>query len=139
MQGSDLPANSTVEMARLEDAAGVPKAFLASQVQKWTRVPVLQAYADQSLKFVVPAEWQPGIFACRIVASGLESEAVLLNQPDPWWVQGDEGEAATPGGWLHIIGKCLGEMGTPGKDGPVTAQSRTQTGQRGVITLGGGG
>ena len=31
----------------------------------------------------------------------------LLNAPDPWWLQADEGEVGTPGGWLRVFGKSL--------------------------------
>ena len=48
-----------------------------------------------------------GVFACRVTAEGAHSPVILLNAPDPWWFQGDEGSAATQGGWLRIFGKCL--------------------------------
>ncbi len=63
--------------------------------------------SDQCLKVVVPAKFKPGVFACRITADGVTSNTFLLNTPDAWWLQGDEGEAATPGGWLRVLGKSL--------------------------------
>ena len=36
------------------------------------------------------------------------SKTFLVNAPDPWWLQGDGGEGATPGGWLRVFGKSLG-------------------------------
>ncbi len=106
LHGSDLGGTgAVVEMARLDD--GKPAApSAASNVKEWTRAPVLQG-DDQTLKFVVPASWRMGVFVCRVTAGGAASEPVLLNAPDPWWVQGDEGEAASPGGWLRVLGKCL--------------------------------
>ncbi|MFI5380467.1 MAG: hypothetical protein ACHRHE_14305 [Tepidisphaerales bacterium] len=104
LQGSGLD-QATVEMARLEDApATTPVA--GGKIEKWTPVPVLQG-SEQSLKFLVPAAWPMGVFACRVTAGGATSEPVILNAPDPWWVQGDEGESASPGGWLRVMGKSL--------------------------------
>ena len=107
-------------MARLEDAAAeTPTPNTLPRIEKWTAVPVLQA-SDESLKFAVPAAWQPGGFACRILAAGGLSETTLLNAPDPWWVQGDEGEAATAGGWLRVLGKSLAEMGPATREAHAT-------------------
>lgn len=63
--------------------------------------------SDESLEFLVPASWKPGVYRFAINAGGVESAAVVLNAPDPWWQQGDWGEEASPGGWLRIFGKCL--------------------------------
>jgi hypothetical protein len=46
-----------------------------------------------------------------VTAGGGSSEPGLLNAPDPWWAQGDEGDAATPGGWLRVMGKSLATGG----------------------------
>jgi hypothetical protein len=92
-------------VARLDDSKPAAPASLAS-TQQWVRVPVLQG-TDQSLKFVVPATWRPGVFVYRVTAGGDSSQPALLNAPDPWWAQGDEGDAATPGGWLRVMGKSL--------------------------------
>ena len=105
LHGSDLGASATVELARLEDGpASAPPGL--PRTRNWTRVSVLQA-DDRTLKFVVPAGWAPGVFACRVTAGVVTTEPTLLNAPDPWWVQGNEGDAAQPGGWLRIMGKCL--------------------------------
>jgi hypothetical protein len=110
LQGSDLGgANATVELARLsDDAAGA--AGKTPDHLTWTRVPLLQPAAD-SLKFVIPADWKNGVFSCRVITAGVASSPLLLNAPDPWWVQGDEGDAASRGGWLRIFGKDLSTGG----------------------------
>ena len=105
LQGSDLGAAAIVEMARLDDRPGTEVRPLPD-IKQWSRVPLLQA-SDETLKFVVPATWKPGVFACRVTVGGAASEPLLLNAPDPWWIQGDEGEAASPGGWLRVLGKSL--------------------------------
>jgi hypothetical protein len=105
LQGNDF-GGAVVEAARLED--GKPTAPAAAvKAKRWTRLPVLQG-SDCSLKFVLPADWPLGVFACRVTAGGVSSPPVLVNAPDPWWLQGDRGESATPGGWLRVFGKSLG-------------------------------
>ncbi|HZK79420.1 MAG TPA: hypothetical protein VFC46_00095, partial [Humisphaera sp.] len=90
VQGSDLGAGAAiVEMARLDDANPSAPAALP-EIKQWTRVPVLQGSAD-TLKFVVPATWKMGVFACRITADNTAAPTIFLNAPDPWWIQGDEG------------------------------------------------
>ena len=106
VQGSDLGgASAVVEMARLDDGPATAVGPLP-EIKQWTRAAVLQA-SDETLKFVVPADWKPGVFAYRITAGGATTEARLLNAPDPWWMQGDEGESASSGGWLRVLGKSL--------------------------------
>jgi hypothetical protein len=98
LQGCDF-AGARVEVGRLSDAAPAgPSA--------WSSVPVLQA-GDCSLKFALPADWPLGVFACRVKSGESISDVTLLNAPDPWWLQGDEGPRATPGGWLRVLGRSL--------------------------------
>ncbi len=67
----------------------------------------LAATAD-SLKFVVPASWQAGVYSCVVTRGKAVSTPVLLNAPNVWWRQGDRGVGkASQGGWLSIQGKCL--------------------------------
>lgn len=63
-----------------------------------------------SLKVVVPTTFPNGsVYNISIVASdvGVSSDATFVNVPDAWWVQGDQGDTASPGGWLRVIGNCL--------------------------------
>ncbi len=121
LQGCDF-AGAVVEVVRLDDAtpSGPAKAW------PWTAVPVLQA-SDCSLKFALPADWPLGVFACRVKTGQTSSDATLLNAPDPWWLQGDEGQRATPGGWLRVLGKSLYF------DRPARIRLEPQTGDR--VTL----
>lgn len=74
-------------------------------------VEVLQP-RDNALKFVVPTGLKPGLMAYRI--TGPDGAVTgLLNRSAVWWVQGDAGLEATPGGWLRIMGKNLGSKGGP--------------------------
>ena len=104
VQGNDF-AGAAIEIARLDDGpAGIPTGTL--EVKHWARVPVLQE-SDQSLKFLLPAGEKLGVFAWRLVKENIASSPQLLNAPDVWWVQGDLGASARPGGWLRIQGKSL--------------------------------
>ena len=103
LRGGGFGAQPAVEFARLED--GDPAAANPSAL-KWVTLPALQPAVD-ALKFVVPADVRPGVFACRVVADGVRSAPALLNRPDVWWLQGDAETGATPGGWLRMFGKCL--------------------------------
>lgn len=107
IQGSDLGGvSAVVEVARLSDGPAAHAAL------KWVRVPVLEG-SGESLKFVVPADWNPGVFAFQVKVAEMTSKPMLLNAPDPWWIQGDEGHGATPGGWLRVLGKSLAVDGRP--------------------------
>ncbi|MCX5684426.1 MAG: glycosyl hydrolase family 28-related protein, partial [Planctomycetota bacterium] len=126
VQGADFGPAAVVEVARLEDgkptapaitiappvafalptATASPGASAVPAALAWRKVPVLQA-SDCSLKFALPADAKMGVFAFRVTAGGAAGGPVLLNAPDPWWVQGDRGETATPGGWIRVLGKCL--------------------------------
>ena len=99
VQGSEFEG-AKVELSRLADSGRAA----AAGPQK---MEVLQG-SESSLKFIVPADWQQGVYALRVTGKdGQASREWLINSPDVWWVQGDEGEAATPGGWLRAFGKSL--------------------------------
>lgn len=96
-----------VEVSRLPDGApGSPLEVAAQTLPRPTVVTPLQI-TPQSLKFVLPAQAKPGLFACRVVDGKAASDWTFLNAPDAWWVQGDQGHAASPGGWLRVCGKDL--------------------------------
>lgn len=49
---------------------------------------------------------------CRIVTdAGLTSAPFILNEPTVWWLHGDLGADASPGGWLRLFGRCLDRAG----------------------------
>ncbi len=107
LQGHGFGSAAVVEVARLEDGGRPEDSARVVEPSGWTRVPVLQA-SECSMKFALPADWKMGVFACRVTVGGLTSPPVLVNAPDPWWLQGDRGASATPGGWLRVFGKSLG-------------------------------
>lgn len=97
---------STVEAVRLADGKVTKPGAAAALPAKWTTLKPLQA-ARQCVKVVLPADWKPGVFALRVREGNAVSNPILANGPDPWWLQGDEGQSGTPGGWVRVFGKCL--------------------------------
>jgi hypothetical protein len=61
-----------------------------------------------SVKCILPPELQPGVFVAWVHTPDGWSQPVFLNEPNPWWVQGDWGTIATPGGWVRVLGTSLG-------------------------------
>lgn len=100
----DAPA---VELARLPDGRpGDPAQQEVSWPARGVKLEALQANA-QSVKFVVPKDFDAGLYAVRVTTRG-GSAVRVLNRPQLWWAQGDGGTTATPGGWVRAFGKNLG-------------------------------
>lgn len=67
---------------------------------------------DTGICLELPRELELGLLACRIVtASGETSQPFVLNAPEVWWMQGDLGTHASPGGWVRLFGRCLDRKG----------------------------
>lgn len=79
-------------------------------------VKVLQA-RDESLKFTIPVDARGNAWLMRITTKrGGVSDPVRLNAPSPYWLQGDTGlRKASPGGWLRLFGRCVGNANGAGK------------------------
>jgi Pectate lyase superfamily protein len=113
LSGGNFDTNSAVEVARLEQSGHV--AFSEKQpareefsktIRNWKPLRPIQI-TDNSAKFIIPVAYKMGVFACRLTAGNLKSDVVLINAPEVWWTQGDCGGAASPGGWLRVLGKSL--------------------------------
>jgi len=78
----------------------------SQDASRWRSVAPLQS-SLQCLKFVLPADWTPGVYNCRVRSEQGVSNVMTLNAADPWWFLGDQGETASPGGSLRIFGKCF--------------------------------
>lgn len=117
--GSNFGANPRVELKRLTDGK-VMSLPTTSQPKLQTlklkpKNPKPLQPTDHSLKFVLPADVPMGIFAVQVVNDGGASNVILLNRPDVWWLQGDDGTTASPGGWVRAFGKCLAFKGMKAK------------------------
>lgn len=62
---------------------------------------------ETGLVFEFPRTWKPGLATFRVVSEQGASAPHVLNEPEPWWMQGDLGADATPGGWVRFFGRCL--------------------------------
>ena len=113
--GGKFAPDTTVQVRRLSDeSAAKPGKAAPVAPEHWTTLRPLQT-SDQSVKFVIPRDWKTGVFACRVTTDGGVSNQVFINAPDIWWMQGDRGETASPGGWLRVFGKCLNFSSYAGK------------------------
>ena len=97
LQGANFRTNTMVEIRPGTALTGA-----------WTRAEVLQR-SEGNLKIVMPSDWPLCAFACRTTGSGdVGAPSVSwVNVPDVWWLQGDAGETASPGGWLRVFGRNL--------------------------------
>ncbi|HQF40386.1 MAG TPA: glycosyl hydrolase family 28-related protein, partial [Opitutaceae bacterium] len=118
--GTDL--DSTAELARLPDTAPGSPLATAPAPTGWTALTPHTA-TPRSVTVTVPSSWTPGVYALRLKEAGATGPVHLVNRPDPWFVQGDQGDTATPGGSLTVAGTCLEIVG-PGSAGPRAALVR---------------
>lgn len=107
------PPDTVVELAVVPDGpAGRPAVGLngATAVDPgglaWQPVAAVQADGE-SVKCIVPVDWPRGIWACRIRRGEQISEPILVNAPDPWWFQSNDGLDASPGSEIRVFGRCL--------------------------------
>ena len=59
----------------------------------------------QSFKLQIPDGFADGIYTLTL--SGNQPLTITFNEPKVRWMRGDEGEAATPGGWVRMQGECM--------------------------------
>ena len=104
--GDGFGDHPRIELTRLQDDPGDAPAPV-ERTGTGTTVEPLQA-SDQSVKFIVPADFKEGVYAARIT-NGDDSAVGLLNAPTVYWAQGDQGVRAAPGGWIRIFGRCIGQ------------------------------
>jgi hypothetical protein len=91
VRGGDFGAAPTVLVGRLRDTTKpVGVGDLWTRVEKPQAVTPLQV-SDHSLKFVLPAGLKPGQYAYRVQKGAELSAPQVLNAPDVWWLQGDQG------------------------------------------------
>ena len=110
--GANYAADSVVRAARLSD--GDPGSPLDPVIPAvgFAKIKPLQV-AGTVLQFLLPASGQEGVYTYAVQAGSRMSPVGLLNAPDPWFVQGDCGETASPGGWVGVFGLCIAIPGGP--------------------------
>jgi hypothetical protein len=121
--GNLLPQKTEVELLELTDEnPGLPGYSSLSQ-SAWTKL-AAHTSTERSLTATVPANWSDGIYALRLKNESQQaSEPVLVNTPDPWFVQGDMGDTATPGGYFIVAGTALERSGGLAPQAALVAKS----------------
>lgn len=108
LHGGAWGTNPVVEVVALADRS--PRAPVAPAPADFSgaRRAFPLKVTETGVCFEYPRELKPGLAACRVVAApGVASEPFVLNAPAAWWLHGDLGAAASPGGWLRLFGRCL--------------------------------
>lgn len=114
VQGHAISTSTLVDVQRLDDSAsGSPIPVTSAVLTNPVRITPL-SYGESILNFVVPANWQNGVFAYRPV-NELAGSVHLVNAPEPWFFQADQGNRATPGGWVAVYGNMLAMVGGTAK------------------------
>jgi hypothetical protein len=88
-----------------DDAPGSPLSGVSTN-DGWQSITPLQATIS-TLKFLLPNA-KPGVYGFQITDGGQTGSTTLINAPDIWFIQGDQGWAASPGGTLNVYGTALG-------------------------------
>ena len=112
LYGEDFDGVTAIKFWRVED-----KDFGKSEATRTVEQPPVvpenavsvehQQKSRNSLKFIIPKEVAPGVFGVQLMAGDKATQPILLNRADVWWLQGDSGTNASPGGWIRAFGKCL--------------------------------
>ena len=114
LYGGGLATANVVKVSRLADDASNPS-------PKFKMLPALQP-SDNSVKFILPTDFTPGIFSAGVSAGGETSAPVILNRPELWFCQltilqpGLKKNEVSPGAAVQIIGKNFllpGDKGAP--------------------------
>jgi hypothetical protein len=106
LRGAGYGPDAAVLAARLADGEpGSPLQAVAPQAPT-RKIKPLQA-TDSVLQFVIPENTPEGVYACAIRANGQTGPVSLVNAPDVWFIQGDCGDTASPGGWIGVFGTCI--------------------------------
>ena len=107
LHGGDWGGDPRVEIASIRDAEPGEAATGYAPVIGDVRVLTPIHHTETGLSFVLP-EKSEGLHICRVI-SGVRgpSAPFVLNEPAPWWVQGDRGRSASPSGWLRVFGRSL--------------------------------
>jgi hypothetical protein len=66
---------------------------------------------DSFMAFTVPSAFQLDVYSVAVVCAGEVSNVRFVNVAQPYWMQGDQGDAATSdasnGGWIRVFGLNL--------------------------------
>ena len=129
VQGHAISPSTKVDTMRMLDAdPGSPLPTTAPYFDYQPRRIKPLSFGESILNFTIPKGWPKGVYAYRLL-NDVQSSVYLVNAPDPWFIHGDQGNRATPGGWVAVYGNSLAiSGGTPQlaltKNGAVVKQSK---------------
>lgn len=108
-------AGSMVSIAKISDTdPGSPLTPL-SAFPALTPTTTIQR-SSTAVKFLIPSNFSTGVYDFKIKNSGgMWSKDTLLNVPFIFFIQGNLGNTATPGGWLEVHGSTVGLPGGTAK------------------------
>lgn len=66
--------------------------------------------SPHTISIVIPSTLPVDAYQIAVTARPGVAANITANTPAVWWVQGDAGETATPGGWLRAFGNSLSLM-----------------------------
>lgn len=87
------------------DFGETPKVEITSPERSAVLDPVSKSETALMVQF--PEDWEPSELRLRVVSDDESSRPYPVNTPDIWWVQGDWGREASPGGWVRLFGRGL--------------------------------
>lgn len=115
--GANFTPESVIEWYSLPDIApGNPQPFdLQGESFSWQSLTNIQT-TPQLIQAVMPADGA-GVFVCRVRNGAMTGAVRRINAPDAWFAFGDQGETASPGGWISVFGTCIAITNTSGIKG----------------------
>lgn len=121
VQGHAITTVTNIEALRLVDAyPGSPLPAIAPQFDDTPQpIPPL-SFGESIINFAIPKDWLNGVYAYRLL-NNVPGAVQLVNAPDPWFIHGDQGSRATPGGWVAVYGNSL-TLGSQAPQPPLTPQ-----------------
>ena len=121
LYGGGLTDASQVAVTRLPDAPAEHPGAVFSIPNPASSCPVIQP-SDCSVKFQLPETGRPGLFQATVAAGGRISPPVIINRPEPWFLQplylapGLVENQTAAGARVQVIGKNFllpHDLGTP--------------------------
>jgi hypothetical protein len=73
-------------------------------------VPAVLSPSGGAVSALIPESAPRGVYLVQLAnatSAVALSNVLTVNRPELWWVQGDSGQAASPGGWIRIFGRGL--------------------------------
>lgn len=73
-------------------------------------IPTIVSPSGNSVSAQIPQGTPVGAMAVQVIDADtgtVLSNTYIVNKPELWWVQGDQGDSASPGGWIRLFGRGI--------------------------------